>query len=203
MSGGGTVGRDVVQASGAVGVVALDDVGRVVLIKQYRHPVGTRLWELPAGLRDVDGRGPGAHRGPRAGRGGRPDGRPLRPAGRPAHLARLHRRDDPDLPGPRPVAGAGGRAARAPRRGGRPRDRLGRPGRGGRHGASAARSPTRPRSAACWPRPAPATTAGPRCARPTPRRADPLRRWGPGRRATSKPGQQGTAGGLAPTRPSA
>ena len=55
MSGGRTVGRDVVENLGAVGVVALDEVGRVVLIRQYRHAVGERLWELPAGLRDVDG----------------------------------------------------------------------------------------------------------------------------------------------------
>ncbi|MEV6491044.1 NUDIX hydrolase [Actinoplanes sp. NPDC051633] len=55
MSGGGTATRDVVENKGAVGVVALDDVGRVVLIKQYRHPVGERLWEVPAGLRDVHG----------------------------------------------------------------------------------------------------------------------------------------------------
>ena len=55
MSGGGTATRDVVQNKGAVGVVALDDLGRVVLIKQYRHPVGERLWEIPAGLRDVQG----------------------------------------------------------------------------------------------------------------------------------------------------
>jgi ADP-ribose pyrophosphatase len=55
MAGGHTVARDVVENLGAVGVVALDDVGRVVLIRQYRHPVGQRLWELPAGLRDVDG----------------------------------------------------------------------------------------------------------------------------------------------------
>jgi 8-oxo-dGTP pyrophosphatase MutT (NUDIX family) len=55
MSGGNTAGRDVVVAKGAVGVVALDDVDRVVLIRQYRHAVGTRLWELPAGLRDVSG----------------------------------------------------------------------------------------------------------------------------------------------------
>jgi 8-oxo-dGDP phosphatase len=58
MSGGQTVGRDVVEARGAVGVVALDDVDRVALIRQYRHAVGTRLWELPAGLRDVDGEDP-------------------------------------------------------------------------------------------------------------------------------------------------
>ncbi len=55
MSDGGTAHRDVVQNKGAVGVVALDDVGRVVLIKQYRHAVSQRLWELPAGLRDVSG----------------------------------------------------------------------------------------------------------------------------------------------------
>jgi 8-oxo-dGDP phosphatase len=55
MSGGGTAGRDVVVNKNAVGVVALDDVGRVVLIRQYRHAVGTQLWELPAGLLDVEG----------------------------------------------------------------------------------------------------------------------------------------------------
>ena len=55
MSGGGEATRDVVQNKGAVGVVALDDVGRVVLIRQYRHPVHQRLWEVPAGLRDVEG----------------------------------------------------------------------------------------------------------------------------------------------------
>lgn len=55
MSDGATVTRDVVENLGAVGVVALDDVGRVTLIRQYRHAVGERLWELPAGLRDVPG----------------------------------------------------------------------------------------------------------------------------------------------------
>ncbi|MCA2217768.1 NUDIX domain-containing protein [Jidongwangia harbinensis] len=55
MPGGGTASRDVVENKGAVGVIALDDVGRVVLVHQYRHPVKQRLWELPAGLRDVHG----------------------------------------------------------------------------------------------------------------------------------------------------
>jgi 8-oxo-dGDP phosphatase len=55
MADGHTVKRDVVENLGAVGVVALDDVDRVALIRQYRHAVGERLWELPAGLRDVDG----------------------------------------------------------------------------------------------------------------------------------------------------
>jgi ADP-ribose pyrophosphatase len=55
MSDGDPASRDVVENKGAVGVAAIDDVGRVVLIRQYRHPVRRRLWELPAGLRDVQG----------------------------------------------------------------------------------------------------------------------------------------------------
>lgn len=45
--------RDVVEHPGAVAVVALDEANRVLLVRQYRHPVGYRLVELPAGLRDV------------------------------------------------------------------------------------------------------------------------------------------------------
>ncbi|WP_033345265.1 NUDIX domain-containing protein [Catenuloplanes japonicus] len=55
MPGGGTADRDYLRHLGAVGVVALDDDERVALIGQYRHAVGARLWELPAGLRDVEG----------------------------------------------------------------------------------------------------------------------------------------------------
>ncbi|WP_328375863.1 NUDIX hydrolase [Micromonospora zamorensis] len=55
MPGGGTGVRDLVRHVGAVAVVALDDAGQVVLIRQYRHPVGRHLWELPAGLMDVSG----------------------------------------------------------------------------------------------------------------------------------------------------
>jgi ADP-ribose pyrophosphatase len=47
--------REVVTHPGAVGVVALDESNRVLMIRQYRHPVGRLLWELPAGLRDVRG----------------------------------------------------------------------------------------------------------------------------------------------------
>ena len=50
--------RDVVEHPGAVAVVALDDAGRVLLIRQYRHPAGHLLWEIPAGLRDVPGEPP-------------------------------------------------------------------------------------------------------------------------------------------------
>ncbi len=47
--------REVVAHPGAVGVLALDADERVLLIRQYRHPVGHLLWEAPAGLRDVAG----------------------------------------------------------------------------------------------------------------------------------------------------
>jgi 8-oxo-dGTP pyrophosphatase MutT (NUDIX family) len=58
MPGGGTSVREVVRHPGAVAVVAVDDRDRVVLLRQYRHPVGGYLWELPAGLRDADGEPP-------------------------------------------------------------------------------------------------------------------------------------------------
>ena len=47
--------RDVVVHPGAVGVIALDAEERVLLVRQYRHPVGHRLYEPPAGLLDVSG----------------------------------------------------------------------------------------------------------------------------------------------------
>jgi 8-oxo-dGDP phosphatase len=47
--------RDVVGHPGSVGIIALDDADRVLLIRQYRHPAGHMLWEAPAGLRDVPG----------------------------------------------------------------------------------------------------------------------------------------------------
>ncbi|SFO61467.1 ADP-ribose pyrophosphatase [Geodermatophilus obscurus] len=58
MPGGGDSVREVVRHPGAVAVVALDDEERVVLVRQYRHPVGGYLWELPAGLRDAEGEAP-------------------------------------------------------------------------------------------------------------------------------------------------
>jgi len=47
--------RTVVDHPGAVAVLALDEANRVLMIRQYRHPVGRMLWEIPAGLRDVPG----------------------------------------------------------------------------------------------------------------------------------------------------
>ena len=55
---GGVVRREYMRHTGAVGILALDDDGRVLMVEQYRHPVGMMLWELPAGLLDVDGEAP-------------------------------------------------------------------------------------------------------------------------------------------------
>ncbi|MFB7499912.1 NUDIX domain-containing protein [Streptomyces sp. NPDC056161] len=55
----GTVARRDYQVHpGSVAVLALDDEDRVLLIRQYRHPVRQKLWEIPAGLLDVPGENP-------------------------------------------------------------------------------------------------------------------------------------------------
>ncbi len=54
----GVVTREFIRHTGAVGILALDDEGRVPLVHQYRHPVGMSMWELPAGLLDVQGEPP-------------------------------------------------------------------------------------------------------------------------------------------------
>jgi 8-oxo-dGDP phosphatase len=46
--------RDYVDHPGAVAVLVLDDDERALLIQQYRHPIRSRDWEIPAGLLDVD-----------------------------------------------------------------------------------------------------------------------------------------------------
>lgn len=53
-----TVVREYVRHPGAVAVIAMDDDDRVLLLRQYRHPVGAQLWEPPAGLLDVAGEDP-------------------------------------------------------------------------------------------------------------------------------------------------
>jgi ADP-ribose pyrophosphatase len=55
MSDGAVAVREIIEHPGAVGVVAMDDDGNVLLVNQYRHPVRQRLDELPAGLLDVAG----------------------------------------------------------------------------------------------------------------------------------------------------
>lgn len=55
---GKPITREVIRHPGAVAILALDDQGRVLLIRQYRHPIRTRAWEIPAGLLDVSGEPP-------------------------------------------------------------------------------------------------------------------------------------------------
>ena len=56
--GGKTFVRETAVAGDAVGIAALDDRGRILLIRQYRHPMGRPVWEIPAGRMDVDGEAP-------------------------------------------------------------------------------------------------------------------------------------------------
>ena len=50
--------REYIRHTGAVAVLAVDEADRVLLIRPYRHPVGHRLWEIPAGLLDLAGEPP-------------------------------------------------------------------------------------------------------------------------------------------------
>lgn len=44
---------EIVHHPGGAAAVALDDAGRVCLLRQYRHAAGGWVWELPAGKRDA------------------------------------------------------------------------------------------------------------------------------------------------------
>ena len=56
--GNASLVRHYLDHSGAVAVVAVDDEQRVLLIQQYRHPIRSRDWEIPAGLLDIEGEKP-------------------------------------------------------------------------------------------------------------------------------------------------
>ena len=58
MPGGVTATREVVEHYGAVAVAAVDDEEQLAMVYQYRHALGRRLWELPAGLLDEAGEDP-------------------------------------------------------------------------------------------------------------------------------------------------
>jgi 8-oxo-dGTP pyrophosphatase MutT (NUDIX family) len=58
MPDGSIARREVVEHLGAVAIAALDAENAVTLVHQYRHPLGHRLWELPAGLIDKPGEDP-------------------------------------------------------------------------------------------------------------------------------------------------
>lgn len=50
--------RETAVSTDAVAVVAVDEQSRILLIRQYRHPMGRPIWEIPAGKMDVDGETP-------------------------------------------------------------------------------------------------------------------------------------------------
>ncbi|GAA3517512.1 NUDIX domain-containing protein [Actinocatenispora rupis] len=58
MPDGAVATRDYLGHTGAVAAVCVDPDGRVLLLRQYRHPVGRTMWELPAGLTDEPGEKP-------------------------------------------------------------------------------------------------------------------------------------------------
>ncbi len=111
MPGGEVKVREVVEQPGAVGIVALDEQDQVVLIRQYRHPVGDWLVELPAGLLDEPGEKAYAAAARELTEEVALTAAALGRAGRPAQLAGPVDRGGADLPGPRPRAGARGRPA--------------------------------------------------------------------------------------------
>ena len=55
---GQLIERDILLHLGAVAIIAIDDQDRVLLIRQYRHPVAMALFEPPAGLLDIPGEQP-------------------------------------------------------------------------------------------------------------------------------------------------
>ncbi len=58
LGGGEAFTREVAVSADAVAIVAIDEQERVLLIKQYRHPVKKAVWEIPAGKIDVEGENP-------------------------------------------------------------------------------------------------------------------------------------------------
>ena len=54
LSDGRVATRDVIDHPGAAVIAAVDERGRVALVRQYRHAVGGELLELPAGTMEPD-----------------------------------------------------------------------------------------------------------------------------------------------------
>jgi ADP-ribose pyrophosphatase len=50
---GETLKREYIVHPGAVGVIALNHEGAILLVEQYRHAQGKIMWEAPAGLLDA------------------------------------------------------------------------------------------------------------------------------------------------------
>lgn len=53
-----TFERTYLDSPGAVGTLALDEDNNVVLVHQYRATIDDMLWEIPAGMCDVEGEDP-------------------------------------------------------------------------------------------------------------------------------------------------
>ena len=49
---GKTVTREVIEHHGACGIVAFDEEGKLLMVRQYRYPMACELLELPAGKID-------------------------------------------------------------------------------------------------------------------------------------------------------
>lgn len=58
MPDGSVARRDYQVHPGSVAILALDEADRVLVVRQYRHPVRQKLWEIPAGLLDIPGENP-------------------------------------------------------------------------------------------------------------------------------------------------
>ena len=54
----GTIEREVAVVKDSVAIVAVDPERRILLIRQYRHPMENHIWEIPAGRVDVEGESP-------------------------------------------------------------------------------------------------------------------------------------------------
>ncbi len=56
--GAQTFERTFLDSPGAVGTLAIDDDNNVILVHQYRATIDDMLWEIPAGMRDIEGEDP-------------------------------------------------------------------------------------------------------------------------------------------------
>ena len=45
--------REIVEHLGAVGIVAVTDENKIILIKQFRKPIEQVIWEIPAGKLEI------------------------------------------------------------------------------------------------------------------------------------------------------
>lgn len=50
MPDGRSIDFEVVRHAPATAVLAIDERGQVILVHQFRHALGTQIWEIPAGI---------------------------------------------------------------------------------------------------------------------------------------------------------